>query len=82
VTVANDRITVTGGGSAWPFTLDEPRQGTLAVRLDLGTGASWCAAAPARAIGTPPSTARDDTRDRFNGQRKAPPPEQCPVVGP
>jgi hypothetical protein len=82
VTVANDRISIAGGGSAWPFTLDEPRQGTLAVRLDLGTGVSWCAAAPARAIGSPPSTARNDARERFIGQAKAPPPEQCPVVGP
>jgi hypothetical protein len=81
VIVAPDRIVVTGGGSAWPFTLDEPRQGTLAVRLDLGTGASWCAAAPARATGAPPTTAPNDARDRFVGQRKAPPPDQCPVVG-
>jgi hypothetical protein len=81
VTVAPDRITIAAGGSAFPFTLDEPRQGTLAVRLDLGSGVSWCAVAPARATGSPPSTALNDTRDRFSGQPDAPPPDQCPVVG-
>jgi hypothetical protein len=82
VTVANDRITIGGGGSAWPFTLDEPRQGTIAVRLALGTDSAWCAVAPARATGIPPLTTRNDARDRFNGQPRAPAPDQCPVVGP
>ena len=81
ITVTNDRVIVGGGGSAWPFTLDEPRQGTIAVRLALGTGSAWCAVVPARAAANGDTTP-NDARDLFNGQPDAPAPDQCPVVGP
>ena len=76
VTIAADRITVRANGAGWPYTLDEAQQSRLALRLDLG-GAAWCAEAPARASGNPPSTAANDQPGRFTAQAKAPPPAAC-----
>jgi hypothetical protein len=73
VTVRPDHLYVRGGGSAFAFTLDEPRQGTMAVRLQLGTAAPWCAEVPAKSS--------DDTVGRFVGEPKTAPPEQCPLPG-
>jgi hypothetical protein len=80
VTVKADRITVKGGDSGLGYSLDEPRQGTLAVRLQLGAASPWCAEAPAKASGTPATTARFDAVDGFTGARRTPPPDQCPLV--
>ena len=46
VTVRADRISVKGGKAAWTYTLDEPAQGSIALRLTLGTDRPWCAEAP------------------------------------
>ncbi len=75
VVVSRDRLSVTGGGSAFGYSLDEPRQGALALRLQLGTAQPWCSEAP-------PTTARNDSVDRFMGRPRTPPPDQCPVVDP
>jgi|GEM_PF-1059574 len=78
VTVGADRISLRASGAGWGYTLDEPQQGRIALRVDLG-GSAWCAEAPARAIGNPPSTASTDAPGRFTGQSKAPPPAACGV---
>jgi hypothetical protein len=36
--VRQDRIALKGGKASWPYTLDEPAQGRIAVRLTLGSG--------------------------------------------
>ena len=78
--LAADKLVARGAGT---YTLDEPSQGTVAVRVVLGAGAEaagWCAAAPARQKGSPPSTAKTDRRGRFEGEPQSPPPEDCPDV--
>ena len=80
VTVGRDKLTVKGGGTAFGYTLDEPTQGTVAVRLVLGGTLPWCASAPANATGHPPMTAKNDRPGRFQAQPKTPPPASCPAV--
>jgi hypothetical protein len=70
VRVKVDGLVVKGGGSAFGYTLDEPSQGRVAVRLALGAGIRWCAEAPA--------AAGQDGVDRFVGERDAPAPAFCP----
>ncbi len=69
----HDRLVVKGGGAAWGYTLDEPTQQRIAVRVTLGTDRPWCAEAPAKLAGTPPSTLGSDRIDRFQGQPRTPP---------
>ena len=76
VVVGPDRLTVTAKGAGWTYTLDEPQQGRVALRLDLGD-AVWCTDAPARATGNPPSTSSSDAPGRFTAQSKSPPPAVC-----
>jgi hypothetical protein len=66
VELKNDRIVVAGGRAGWAFTLDEPQQSRIAVRLRVG-GIGWCADAAARTAGSPPSTAKNDAPGRFVG---------------
>jgi hypothetical protein len=79
VVVEADKITVKGGKSAFGYTLNEPQQGSVGVRLLLGPG-GWCAEAPAKTSGNPPSTTRNDTVDKFVGEPKSPPPATCPAL--
>jgi hypothetical protein len=78
VTVAADEIVIRGGGAAWGYTLDEAAQGRVAVRLQLGNGQGWCADAPAKATGNPPSTARFDRAGRFTAASRTAAPTACP----
>ena len=80
VLVKGDQLLVRGGGSNWGYTLDEPSQGRIAVRLTLGGGATWCSDAPAKSTGSPPSTASNDRVDRFTAQTRTPPPASCPPL--
>jgi hypothetical protein len=80
VKVKDDLIAVKGGGVGFAYTLNEPSQGRMAVRLQLGTGTPWCADAPAKATGTPPSTEKTDTVDRFRGAPRTPAPAVCPPL--
>ncbi len=80
VRVQGDRITVRGGGAAFGYTLDEPAQGRVALRLRLGATEGWCADAPAQQKGNPPSTAKTDRPGLFKGQPKTPAPPVCPPV--
>src|SRR5262249_8874840 len=79
--VSADTLGGRGGRAAFGCPLDRPGQGTIAVRVQLGTAAPWCAETAAKASGQPPTTARNDTVDRFTGRPKAPPPDQCPILG-
>jgi DNA-binding beta-propeller fold protein YncE len=79
VVVETDKITVKGGKSGFGYTLNPPPQGSVGVRLLLGSG-GWCAAAPAKTSGNPPSTTRNDTVDKFVGEPKSPPPATCPAI--
>jgi hypothetical protein len=67
VQVRPDRLVVTGGRNGWTYTLDEPSQGGIALRLQLGTGARWCAVAAAKG-----TKASNDRVDRFVGVGAAP----------
>ena len=80
VLVRGNLLRVRGGKSNWSYTLDEPTQGRVAVRLTLGGALRWCAEAPAKASGSPPSTASYDRVDKFVGARGAQPPALCPPV--
>jgi hypothetical protein len=42
------KLYVRGAGATWGYTLDEAFQGTLAVRVRLGTGVEWCGEGPPR----------------------------------
>src|SRR5205807_668145 len=70
VVLKSDTLTVRGGKSSWSYTLDEPAQGRVAVRLLLADGSGWCADAPAKLTGSPPSTASTDKQDKFVAQPK------------
>ena len=74
VAVRADRITLKGGKAGWAYTLDEPSQGRMAVRLTLGDGRPWCAAAP------PKAGAANDTIGKFVAAPKTPAPASCPPL--
>jgi hypothetical protein len=78
VIVKADQVKVRAGRSSWAYTLNESSQGHIAVQLQLGTSPAWCADAPAKTSGNPPSTASNDLVDKFTAQPKTPPPAACP----
>jgi YVTN family beta-propeller protein len=65
------KLSLTGKGPAWLYTLNEPAQGTVAVRLQLGAGAVWCTVFPAGSA---------DAIDEFIGARNLPIPASCPPL--
>lgn len=75
-----NKLTFKGGKSLWGYSLDEPSQGALAVRLTLGTGITWCTVAQPHATGTPPSSEKFDRVDLFRARRYGDPPASCPDV--
>lgn len=81
VTIKPDLISFKGGKAAWGYTLDEAQQGRIAVRLQLG-GMFWCADAPAKSSGSPPSTAANDRPGKFVAASKTPAPTSCSVPAP
>ncbi|MFQ5665884.1 MAG: hypothetical protein ACE5I7_05565 [Candidatus Binatia bacterium] len=74
VVVKPDTIRIRAGKSDWLYTLDEPTQGRIAVRLRLGTAVQWCADVPPKAAPT------HDRQDFFRGEPKTPAPPACPPV--
>ena len=80
VSLQRDRITLTGGGASFDYGLAAPSQGRVALRLQFGGQPPWCAAAPARRIGNPASTAASDKLDLFVTHPKTPGPIICPPV--
>jgi DNA-binding beta-propeller fold protein YncE len=69
VIVKRDGISVRGGRAGFAYSLNEPSQRAIAVRLTLGSGARWCAEAA-------PSRPANDRVDRFSGDGA--PPAFCP----
>jgi hypothetical protein len=76
--IKTHKITIRGGKAAWGYTLDEPSQGRIAMRLTLGTGVTWCAEAGPQFSGNPPSTAKYDRVDKWKARAKTPAPAICP----
>ena len=68
VLVMKDRLIIRGEGARLAYTLDEPAQGSIAVRLELGSGIAFCAEA---------ASPRQDRMNRFVARREPPPPA-CP----
>jgi len=52
VFVKTDKLFVVGGRTDWTYVLSTTPQGGVAVRLDVGTGVSWCSEAPAKTPAT------------------------------
>jgi hypothetical protein len=52
VRIKTGRIVIAGGGAAFGYTLDEPLQRRISVRLTIGEAADWCAEATASAAGS------------------------------
>ena len=71
-----DHVLVKGGGANWSYTLEEPAQGSVAVRFFIGdvngVFRAFCADVPAKASGHPPVTTTHDLTDRFDGETKTP----------
>jgi hypothetical protein len=74
ITLRNGRLSLSGAGAGLYSLVNAP-QGSLAVRLRLGTGAEYCAVAPVLA----PATTNDSTA-QFVGKPNSPPPATCPPV--
>src|SRR5262249_808179 len=74
VTVGAGRLSVKLSGQD-SYALTGAPQGTLAVRLQLGTRVAYCGPAPAKA---PPET--DDTTTRFVAVPNTAAPATCPPV--
>ena len=79
VTVQPGRIKVRIHGQYWAYTLDEPQQQRIALRLRFAQ-AQWCAESLAEARGNPPSTAASDHKGLFVGVPHSPPPATCPFT--
>jgi hypothetical protein len=72
VLLKGDLLKITGGKANWTYTLDEPTQGSVGLRLQLANGLVWCAQA-----GEPPTAPTEDRLDHFIVKR-APAPAVCP----
>jgi hypothetical protein len=70
ITIRNDKLLVKGGRDLFAYSLDEPSQGRIALRLTLGTDAQWCAEA----------TGRQDEVDEFIAVVNTPTPAICPAL--
>lgn len=68
-------VSLSGGGAQWGYTLDEPSQGAVAVRLQSGRGDVWCAVFGARRS----QNGISDRAGRFDGAPK-PLPVACPPL--
>ena len=68
VLLGKDRLIIRGEGARFAYTLDEPAQGRIAVRLELGSGLALCGEAAGQ---------KHDRMNRFVATNAAPPPS-CP----
>lgn len=80
ITVRGNLLRIRGGKSSWGYTLNEPSQVRMAVRMTMGNGFRWCTETTAKTSGNPPSTASNDRVDKFVGARRVPAPAVCPAV--
>ena len=81
VVLRHDHLEIRTRGPMPSFTLDEPRQGTVGVQLQIrdpvyGRGPTWCTEAQARRIGQPTSSAKYDRPGLFVS-RGGPPASVC-----
>jgi len=76
VTFKPDQLAFKGGKAGWSYTLNEASQGRVAVVLLVGNTV-YCADAPAKSSGNPPSTASNDHVDKFVAQPQTPAPPFC-----
>ncbi len=67
VTVGSDLLKIRGGRRRFGYTLDEPSQGSIALRLRFGTAFEWCTVA----------SGATDQVDKFKGAPAAAP-ASCP----
>lgn len=74
VRLAKGKLVVTGKGDGI-YGLPGAPQEEMAIRLQLGSGIEFCAAAPARS----PASKFDSTR-KFDGEKHTPAPAGCPPV--
>jgi hypothetical protein len=70
------RLSLSAQGATWLYTLNEASQGSVAVRLQLGSGETWCTVFPAK----PSATGANDRVDKFVGAPNQPIPAGCPAV--
>lgn len=80
ITIVADKLGIRGGRASRGFTLEDVPQGSVAVRLSLGTGLTRCADAPAKPVGTPLATVKTDDTSKLLAQRGMPPPATCPPL--
>jgi hypothetical protein len=80
VFVKRHKISIRGGKEAWGYTLEEPSQGRIGVRLTLGTGITWCTEAEPKQAGLPPSPAKFDKPGRFAAAKLQNAPATCPPL--
>lgn len=80
VYVKGPKLSVRGGKAQWLYTLDEPSQGSIAVRLTLGTAVTYCSRAMPKVSGFPPSSAASDRVNKFQAARKQLAPDDCPPL--
>jgi hypothetical protein len=73
---ASGVLKVAGSGPTWGYTLNEPSQGAVAVRLRLGQGDTWCTSFAAK----PSASGANDRVDKFVGAPKSGVPASCPAV--
>jgi hypothetical protein len=76
--VQRDRLSLKGGRASWTYSLDEPSQRRVALRLALGNAKPWCTAGLAKVSGSPPSSAKSDRVGVFTAQPKTAAPLACP----
>jgi hypothetical protein len=74
VTLNNGRLALSGKGAAL-YGLENAPQGSIALRLRLGSGVEYCAVGPAKA-----PVATNDTTSKFASSANAVPPVVCPPV--
>lgn len=82
IQVKQDYIKVKAGNSAFEYTLDEPAQLSVGLRLTLGeNGWLYCSDATARTKDTPASSAKYDQPGRFTAEKRVVGPLLCPTLG-
>jgi DNA-binding beta-propeller fold protein YncE len=77
IIIKDDKISITAGRDNWPYTLDEPSQGSIGIQLTLGTAVTWCAEGGEP---VPVFAPKKDETDKFIARRNTPPPVACPPL--
>jgi len=74
IALVNGRLALSGKGGSL-YSLANAPQGSIAIRLRLGSGVEYCAVGPAKA-----PVASNDTTSKFVSSANAVPPAVCPPV--